>query len=89
MKKLKMGNINLKSRDFKSKNWENDMNKQPNHSIKCTVTSCANHAGKENYCVLDTVKIGTHEANPTVSQCVDCESFVLGNCSNGNCRISK
>lgn len=64
------------------------MNKQPNHCIKCTVVSCANHAKDENYCVLDTVKIGTHESNPTVSQCVDCESFVLGkDCANGNCNL--
>ncbi len=53
-----------------------------NHSIKCTVKQCVNHASQhgndEDYCVLDVVKIGTHECNPTVSQCVDCESFVLG-----------
>ena len=67
---------------------ELNMDKKPNHCIKCTVTSCANHAQKENYCVLDTVKIGTHECNPTVSQCVDCESFVLGkNCSNNSCNV--
>ena len=61
------------------------MNKKANHCIKCTVTSCANHAKEENYCVLDTVKIGTHECNPTVSQCVDCESFVLG-CKTNECK---
>ncbi len=65
------------------------MNKHPNHSIKCTVTSCANHAKNENYCVLDTVSIGTHETNPTVSQCVDCESFILKNCTGDGCKISK
>ena len=63
------------------------MNKQPNHCIKCTVVSCANHAKDTNYCVLDTVSIGTHECNPTVSQCVDCESFVLGrDCSGKGCK---
>ena len=61
-------------------------NKKANHCIKCTVVSCANHAKGEDYCVLDTVKIGTHECNPTVSQCVDCESFVLGSCANNNCK---
>ena len=50
-----------------------DMN--PNSSIQCTVTECANHC-ENNHCGLNTVKIGTHEANPTVCQCVDCESFV-------------
>ncbi|MBR3641790.1 MAG: DUF1540 domain-containing protein [Oscillibacter sp.] len=47
----------------------------PNQSIQCTVTSCANHCGGENYCSLRAVNIGTHEANPTEVQCVDCESF--------------
>ncbi len=50
-----------------------DMN--PNSSIQCTVTECKNHC-ENNHCGLNTVKIGTHEANPTVCQCVDCESFV-------------
>ncbi|MGN1345451.1 MAG: DUF1540 domain-containing protein [Eubacteriales bacterium] len=51
--------------------------KKPNHSIACTVTQCANHACECNYCVLDRIMVGTHEKNPTVPQCVDCESFVL------------
>ena len=62
------------------------MNKQPNHCIKCTVVSCANHAKSSDYCSLNTVSIGTHEANPTVNQCVDCESFILGHCDNGDCK---
>ena len=39
------------------------MEKKPNHCIKCTVESCANHAKSENYCVLDTVKIGSLKKN--------------------------
>ena len=55
------------------------MNEQKkNHCIECSVKQCANHACGEDYCALDKVRIGTHEPNPTVSQCVDCESFVLG-----------
>ena len=50
-----------------------------NKCIECSVTQCANHAADENYCALNKIKVGTHEKNPTVSQCVDCESFVLGN----------
>ena len=61
------------------------MENKANHCIHCTVKSCANHAKTTNYCVLDTVSIGTHECNPTVSQCVDCESFVLDTCANGSC----
>lgn len=47
-----------------------------NRSIRCTVDTCANHAQSEEYCALEHVQIGTHEANPSVCQCVDCESFV-------------
>ncbi len=49
--------------------------KQANSSIKCSVNKCKNHCGCENYCSLNSVVIGTHEADPTVCQCVDCESF--------------
>ncbi len=50
-----------------------------NTSIKCSVKSCQNHCNSEDYCGLNSVKIGTHESNPTVCQCVDCESFVARN----------
>lgn len=48
-----------------------------NKSIKCTVDQCAHHCNSQNYCSLENVSIGTHESNPTVCQCVDCESFRL------------
>lgn len=47
-----------------------------NHSIKCHVESCANHCGCEDYCSLNCITVGTHEANPTMDQCTDCKSFV-------------
>ncbi|MBO5185052.1 MAG: DUF1540 domain-containing protein [Oscillospiraceae bacterium] len=47
-----------------------------NKSIGCTVEKCAHHCHSENYCTLDQVSIGTHESDPKVCQCVDCESFV-------------
>lgn len=46
-----------------------------NHSIGCTVRECAYHCGKENYCSLDSIKVGTHESNPQMYECTDCESF--------------
>ena len=46
-----------------------------NRSIECTVTQCKNHCGNENYCSLNKIRVGTHEANPTMMQCTDCESF--------------
>lgn len=63
------------------------MEKKNNQCISCTVHQCANNSG-EGYCGLDRIKIGTHEANPTVSQCTDCESFVLGESKGckGGCR---
>ena len=50
--------------------------KNPNRAIACTVSQCANHAKTCDYCALDRVSSGTHEANPTEPKCVDCESFV-------------
>ena len=51
------------------------MNCHANKSIECTVAQCANHCESENYCSLDRILVGTHEANPTVDQCTDCKSF--------------
>ena len=49
----------------------------PNRSIKCSVSSCAHHCQSEDYCGLNTIQVGTHEANPTMDQCTDCQSFKL------------
>ncbi|MEE1218460.1 MAG: DUF1540 domain-containing protein [Ruminococcus sp.] len=51
-------------------------NSYANHCIQCTVKSCKNHCDTKDYCSLETIKVGTHEQNPTVSQCTDCQSFV-------------
>lgn len=59
--------------------------KKPNHSISCNVKQCANHAKTSEYCALDKITVGTHEQNPTVCQCTDCESFILDARENGNC----
>ena len=47
-----------------------------NTCIECTIVNCANHAKDANYCALERIKVGTHEANPTQKECTDCESFV-------------
>lgn len=47
-----------------------------NPSIQCSIRNCANHAKSEDYCTLQSIKVGTHEANPTKKECTDCESFV-------------
>jgi len=46
-----------------------------NKSIGCTVTQCEHHAQSEDYCTLDRISVGTHEANPTMVECTDCNSF--------------
>lgn len=51
------------------------MNK--NESIKCTVTSCKYNNETEKYCTLNQINVGTHEANPKVVECTDCNSFEL------------
>lgn len=47
-----------------------------NHNIECTVNQCANHCSSGDYCALERIRIGTHEANPTMDQCTDCKSFM-------------
>ncbi len=48
-----------------------------NQSIGCTVQQCQYHSGQSNYCTLDKINVGTHEQNPTVVECTDCQSFKL------------
>lgn len=52
------------------------MDKKKNSNIHCTVKQCAYNMETEDYCTLDMVKIGTHEADPKVPECTDCNSFV-------------
>lgn len=47
-----------------------------NESIKCSINNCTHHAKTEDYCTLESIKVGTHETNPTKKECTDCESFV-------------
>lgn len=51
------------------------MNCHANKCIECKVYSCANHCEEADYCSLDRITVGTHEANPTMDQCTDCKSF--------------
>lgn len=50
-----------------------------NKSIKCSVSQCEHHCGSEDYCSLSSIQVGTHEANPTMVECTDCNSFRLKN----------
>ena len=51
------------------------MNEQKNPNIHCTVDQCRHNLCTEPFCTLDTVHIGTHETEPNVKECVDCNSF--------------
>ena len=50
---------------------------EKNESIKCSITSCKHNNETEKYCTLNQIVIGTHESNPKMIECTDCESFVL------------
>lgn len=50
----------------------------PNYSIKCSVSNCKHHCGAQQYCSLDSIMVGTHEQNPTMVPCTDCQSFENG-----------
>ena len=51
------------------------MNCNANKHIECTVKQCTHHCGEANFCSLDKILVGTHEANPAMDQCTDCMSF--------------
>ncbi|MEE0957279.1 MAG: DUF1540 domain-containing protein [Ruminococcus sp.] len=46
-----------------------------NHCIACDVTACKNHHRTQSFCSLESIKVGTHEKDPTVPPCTDCQSF--------------
>ena len=54
---------------------EQTMSCHANKCIECTVQQCAYHCDDANFCSLERILVGTHEANPTVESCTDCKSF--------------
>ena len=48
----------------------------PNASIRCSVKSCAHHCKEEDRCGLTAIQVGTHETNPSMDQCTDCQNFL-------------
>lgn len=48
-----------------------------NKCIACSITNCKHHCCCGDYCSLDHIQIGTHEADPTQKACTDCKSFEL------------
>ena len=58
-----------------TKKEELTMDCKANKSIECTVQQCAHHCQDANFCSLERILVGTHEANPAMDQCTDCKSF--------------
>lgn len=50
-----------------------------NPSIECIVSECRYHAGKDDYCTLDKIKVGKVESVTAKSEDTDCESFIVKN----------
>ncbi|MFV0518129.1 MAG: DUF1540 domain-containing protein [Aminipila sp.] len=44
-------------------------------NIKCSVQQCRHHDGSQGCCALQSINVGTHEINPTKTECTDCMSF--------------
>ena len=51
------------------------MNCHANKCIGCSVQQCVHHCADSDYCSLDHIQVGTHEADPAVTACTDCKSF--------------
>lgn len=50
------------------------MSNEVNPSIKCSVCSCAYH-NSDDYCSLESIKVGTDTSNPTAKCETECLSF--------------
>lgn len=51
------------------------MESKANSNIQCEVPECQYHSGNKNYCTLDSILVGKHEAQATKVECTDCQSF--------------
>lgn len=52
-----------------------EKDKKANPSIGCSVHQCEYHCSDRDYCSLDQIQVGTHEEDPKLKKCTDCESF--------------
>ncbi len=53
-------------------------NTQGNPSIKCSVNSCAYHAGSTGMCTLQAIQVGCTQQNVSKCESTECASFQLG-----------
>lgn len=55
-----------------------NQNKNGNPSIKCTVNSCAHHAGAVGLCGLQEITVGHTCKDVSKCESTECDSFQLG-----------
>ncbi|MDY3015048.1 MAG: DUF1540 domain-containing protein [Evtepia sp.] len=61
---------------------ENRMN-NANHSIRCSVSSCAHHNKAQSACSLSSIQVGTCGPASKDCACTECASYQLS--KNGSC----
>jgi len=49
-----------------------------NKSIGCNVNECKFHAGNEQYCSLENIKVVKHHGEAKTTEATDCGSFQYG-----------
>lgn len=54
-----------------------NLNQNPNHSIKCSVSNCSHHCAQD-YCTLNEIRVGCCESNAKSCASTECASFQLG-----------
>ena len=53
-----------------------NLNQNPNHSIKCSVSNCSHHCAQD-YCTLNEIRVGCCDCSPTKCEGTECASFKL------------
>lgn len=60
-----------------------NLNQNPNHSIKCSVTNCSHHCAQD-YCTLNEIKVGCTGGSAQSCASTQCASFQM--CASGGCK---
>lgn len=53
-------------------------NNHKNACIQCSVSTCSHHAGAENYCTLNSIRVDHCDPKVTNAKNTECASFDLG-----------
>lgn len=79
MLKYKICVTDVKGEYMNNQNSCGGCRENANTSIECTVSQCKNHCENQNYCSLKSIRVVTHESDPTEVACTDCSSFMPKN----------